>query len=864
MQFKDILSSIIRKTISFLVFFCLLRMDSIIAQSPPNPDAVSKNSKSDKKKKKERALDKKSNSDFTSEDQEDIKKQEKLIIDSLSALSPKSIKVESSESTAAAKGATDKEGGEHSKAPKKPLPPPPPPPLEITDKSITFTLPQLPGIAFVKIYDDYWLFFDAKYTLTLPKKRPMGVIELEDFTTKDNSIFRFRLASGYSPIINSARKSWTIEFNTTVRMSRTQKIVEFPKSIDDPVKILLPQFKAELIWTHPKSLVRFSIFTSQKQDGSFTPNSDYPQFKIIESYAGLGIQAKMDSIIAEKDAENINLKGVTALSRAEYSNTIDTISILADYRSLNGINNELKHLNQKPDTPEILFQKALLNTKLAVMNTAGVYINAIEEYQSKMIPVERAKIDLIKLVIATLTPKSENAPKDISFMNHSQASPEYLFWYQLYKRIPQDYSFALKTFLPDYSTPLKNRIVEIILSMPDQHDTLKELVSLGGVDDELRSRAKLKAAMMYPVDLQELESLSNNSPSREVQGMAAFEWVQEKMRLKDITPQEGINKLEPYLLGFGDKTFDAKFLLCDLYIQLKKYTGAIKFYKGMLVEFPEKLEDLQAKVKEAYLGFFNDLALKHSNKEELKDFNPDPLEVVAFYNDFQHLTPEGEEGTKIILEVIQALKALNLLKPAIELLNKTLEVIKDPLMRKKVIFELLLLNIDNRDADGFDKAISNLPSDLTESEQAYKQELQVTSYITRNEAKKALELIGDKEDVDSLKQKHKVYWVSKDYGKLMDVLPPLIEKADRNDKPEFIAHLAACNLLIPIPTYGNQEMRDRFGDLMKGSSFEDMFMALTTPNLNYQEGLKNFNDIEGLLKFVEKETKGDAKSFMKK
>lgn|GEM_PF-4349898 len=807
----------------------------------PKKKPTSQNKKQSKKKSA-------TQSDVFDPNSPEIEAQRKALVTALEAISGKHVRVEGNK----------KQKLDSRSAPAKPTPPPQPKSfITVEDKSFVVTLPQLPGIALLKVYDDYWLFFDEKHPLSLPLKRPIGVSEQEDCSTENNSVFRFRLSEHYLPIITADKKTWRIDFQTAARMSRTQKIVRFPKSLEDPVKILLPQFKSEIVWMHPKSLVTYSVFTSEKQDGSFTPNSHYPQFSIVESYAGLGIQQKSDSLVARKDHEDLLIYGIDTLALEETNEDIKNTSLFGDIRSTQDLNKELKKLEERPETPDILLQKAILNAKMGIINMTGIHLHALEKMPSTMSLREKAKIDLLKLAVATINPTSENKPETSSFLAHTEASAEFAFWYALYKRTPQDYSFALKTFLPYYPAPLKNHIVEIILQLPDQHQTLKELTSLPGIEENLLERAKLKSAMMPPASLKELDSLILNSKDREIQADATFEWVQEKKRLGELDTETGIKKLEPYVISFGAKEFEAKFLLCDLYLENKDYSKAIKIYKDLSIEYVQRHDDLQNKIKETFLNFFKDVSDKRSGKLTHPNFDPEPLEIVAFYNDFQHLTPENEQGIKIVEETIVALKKLNLIKPAIEILNKKLETVQDDAFRRKFIFELAALHLQNFDTNGFNHTLESFPQELSENEAVQKQKLIVESHLLNNDTKAALEFLGDKTDLNSLHLKQKVHWIAKNYQQLIDLLPGLIEKADKSEKPEYITHLAAANLLVERPIFTIDELRQKFGNDVKGSPFEGAFHALTTPNLNLQEGMKNFTDLDQLLTHIKEINKSD-------
>ncbi len=737
----------------------------------------------------------------------------------------------------------------------------PPSIIQANDVSLTIHSKKLPGIALIRILDAYWLFLDQKYPFTLPTNYPYGIFSMEDKSTEQNTIVKIILRRGFWPNIRAEKETWTLDFNISPRLSRTKKVMRWPDSIDKPIKILMPSYVGEIPWVHPEMKIPISIFTSRKQDGAFTPQQSYPQLTLMESYVGLAIQPISDSLVVRRDVEDLDVFDARGIALGnELLSSKENLSILADTRRPYKIEDELQSLKNKKRTPAIMMKIIELSLKLGFFSEAGAQFKALDALCTQGVWVDQAKVDLFRLVLLTLSPNDESASHPIDFTHHNFQSPEFHFWYNLYRKNPQNYEPLIKHIISHYPLFLKNEVVEILLSVPDEYENLRSLIGLQGIDRDLKDKARLKLALMEPIDIRELKDLVKYSKNREIQAKAQLQILYEEQKEKDFNPLKAIKILESYLFSFGDKEFEAKVFLAKLYVGQRDYTQAIRLLKDLSLEDKNRRAELNEHMRYAYLQFFEDVFQKEEvkqnnsknkkNSEGLENFNPQPLDIVAFYNDFNHLTPDGEKGKKILNTVIDALKKLSLYRPAIEILSRQFEKEKNGPDKTSLTFQIADLYKMLPSPEDVEKILNTLDdTTMSEADVLKKRYLLVESYLLQNQPGKALSLVENDKSLEGEISKERIYWHLKDFNKILELVPLLLQRVNDKEKRAFLAtRLAIANVLVQNPPYPFEDLRMRYINDVKNTMYEKDFLVATTPEIRVEDGLLYFPTLDPLLK----------------
>lgn len=766
------------------------------------------------------------------------------------------------------------EGGASREGDQKNLPPPPPPPLEMTEHGMRFHFDKRPGMALVRLHGEYWLFFKGKHTLPLTEKLPSSVESMEDQSTEKDTIFK--ICTKCWPVITSEIHDWHIDFLNNPQTSRSKKVVNWPSKRDDPVHILLPSYTGEVPWMHPITKINYAIFTSRKQMGSFAPQEDFPQFTSIESYAGLGILPKTDSLVLKKDNDAEALLMYDSRGTFPQPTSYEADFFFTKKQSSNTMTGEIQHLRSQKSSPNNLFQEIQLLAQLNLFHEAMDRVATLEKLCANKLNPQQNYLDFVNLLMEVLEPTKEGAeaqktsPSTLRapFTWHGGCHPEFSFWLNLYHRRPQNYEQALVTFLPKYPNYIKNRVISLLLELPDEPQNIEKLGKLLGVEPKIVEITKLKMALMPPVDTIALEEILKKSKNRSIQAEITFELAKAKKKNGTWKAKDIIKNMTPFLLAFGDNEFDAKFLLGDAHMEEGHLTEALRLFREISLASGQQNE-LFIKIKEAYHRFFQNIfeyQTKESLKKDEKDDStakkdktkeksatkPSPFEVIAFYNEFGRFTSEGEEGYRIIQSVVEHMEKLSLLTPAIEILAKYGESHNDSPYKNAMYFKLAELHRENGNADGVEKMLDVIQGDLAPENQERVLGLRMDACLIRKDFSKALQLIRGKEDIFSLRQKCRVLWPMKDYGELLKTLISLIDKEtnDKNARALDTAHLAAVNLLLSPHPFTFDDLRMRYGHLVKGTPFEKMFHVLSMPDQNIQNGLSQFDTIDDLINYA--------------
>ena len=729
-----------------------------------------------------------------------------------------------------------------------PEPPQPVTRIDVTDKGFLFKFPKRPGMSLVNIYGDFWLFFDEKFDFSKPTQFPMGLRDFQDYSTSSYSIYKIQVDNRYWPVISLQGHDWKIDFVTIPQTAKSKKIVNWPNRRDDPVKILIPSYTMDILWTHPVTKVDYIILTSRKYAGGFAPHEGFPQFDAVESYQGLGIIPKTDSLVVMKDGDGENVLIYDSFGIIPKPASKVKATIFVGNRSTLALTKEIEKLrSEKQQTPEMMLRQIHSFIKLGVFNEAGFRIKDLETVCQGKCNTMQAQLDLMKLMSVILSDDDENPLKKDTFTLHVGQGAEFFFWYNLYHKRPQNYEVALEHFIPKYPRHVRNRIVEILLSLPDENDNLEKLIKVNGLEERLVDRAKLKMALMPPISLVDLEALVKNSKIREIQGEALFELTKERRATGEWKAKDVIEKMVPFLFSYGAKEVEAKLFLANAYREVGDYNKAIRLLKEVLFEAGENKAEVDEKIKETYLAFFKMVTEGDSKK------NPKPMDIIAFFNDFGQMNPEGEEGRKIIMAVVDSFQALSLLRPAIEVLSKYREGEKDEPSQRQMALRLAELHVENRNPEGGQKMLEIFGEPKSEDEVKKVTTLRVDMAILEGNPAKGLPLLEGKEDTFHLGLKQKILWMIHDFKGSFQVLKALVEKleTDKETRAMYTAHLAAVNVLMSPHPMTFEDMRIRYGHLVKGTDQETIFNVLTTPDQATQQGMRGFDDLKTLLTYVE-------------
>lgn len=148
-----------------------------------------------------------------------------------------------------------------------------------------------------------------------------------------------------------------------------------------------------------------------------------------------------------------------------------------------------------------------------------------------------------------------------------------------------------------------------------------------------------------------------------IQARALLEKVRLEFDEGTITPDEGVEQLESLRYRWrGDRTeIEASRLLGELYARAGRYPEALNIMDGARQREPGSA--LSRRIQTDMDGLFRRLFLEDEANEM------DPLEAVALWYEYSDLTPQGEEGQRMVRRIAERLVSVDLLDPAADLLE---------------------------------------------------------------------------------------------------------------------------------------------------------------------------------------------------
>ncbi|MET1027033.1 MAG: hypothetical protein ABWY00_07685, partial [Dongiaceae bacterium] len=154
-----------------------------------------------------------------------------------------------------------------------------------------------------------------------------------------------------------------------------------------------------------------------------------------------------------------------------------------------------------------------------------------------------------------------------------------------------------------------------------------------------------------------------NSPVEDVRAQSQFAIVTEKLRAKQMTPQDAIQPLEAlrFLSRGGDFEFSLLRRLGEVYLQADQPRRGLLTLRQAVTNFADRPEskDVAQEMSDAFRHLYLDGAADRLT----------PLTAVALYDEFRELTPSGPDGDRMIANLADRLVKVDLLEGAANLLD---------------------------------------------------------------------------------------------------------------------------------------------------------------------------------------------------
>jgi tetratricopeptide (TPR) repeat protein len=247
-------------------------------------------------------------------------------------------------------------------------------------------------------------------------------------------------------------------------------------------------------------------------------------------------------------------------------------------------------------------------------------------------------------------------------------------------------------------------------------------------------------------------------------------WVRAALAAGRLTLQEAITRLETVSFAWRDHREDADYLdyLGDLYRQDNKPAEALRVWKVALSEGGESSGlGLMGKMSQLFAG-----VILHPEKYPAIQ----PIQRLMLYYEFQELTPIGELGDRLMIQVLHSFMEMDLLDRATEIAQHLIRNRLRGVEQQPIIEILAQLYVKQ---GMYEQAIGLLTDPpvvpLSPENVSQRRDWLLQAYVGAKQFDRALAMIGDRMDKQSRRQRVDIYWYQKNWSSLEKDLSSVVD-----------------------------------------------------------------------------------------
>jgi hypothetical protein len=281
------------------------------------------------------------------------------------------------------------------------------------------------------------------------------------------------------------------------------------------------------------------------------------------------------------------------------------------------------------------------------------------------------------------------------------------------------------------------------------------------------------------------------------------------------------------LLWRGDALeADMQTLLAQLYFRNGDYREGFETVKAAVANYPESpsVNGLRDQAQSMFADLFlNGVADSIG-----------PVEALAIYYDFRHLTPPGVRGDEMIRNLARRLVRVDLLTQAADLLQYQLDNRLRGVARTQIAADLAVIYLADRKPQDALRVLNEtqLPG-LPDSLQRQRRLLEARAMIDGGRDQLALDLISNMDGKDVELMRIDAHWKAQRYsqaGEMIETIysaEPKARPLDRTARMSLIK--AAVGYVLAGDSFGLSRLRAKFGERMVASPEWPMFDFVTGP-----------------------------------
>jgi predicted negative regulator of RcsB-dependent stress response len=244
-----------------------------------------------------------------------------------------------------------------------------------------------------------------------------------------------------------------------------------------------------------------------------------------------------------------------------------------------------------------------------------------------------------------------------------------------------------------------------------------------------------------------------------------------------ISADDAIDELERLRFAWRGDRFEFALLqrLGDLYIQKGSYRQGLRLLRRAAANTsnPELSMAVAARMSAVFTGLF------YKSRSDLP-----PLLALTLFEEFKELTPPGEEGDAVILNLAERLVEIDLLDRAAGVLETQVEFRLKGQARARVAARLARIHLLGQKPVQALAALDvsktpDLPVELT----LERQRLRAQALLDLEREEEALVALGAADDPDSLRLRARILWREKNWSATVMVLERLVPRTPPELRP---------------------------------------------------------------------------------
>ncbi len=325
---------------------------------------------------------------------------------------------------------------------------------------------------------------------------------------------------------------------------------------------------------------------------------------------------------------------------------------------------------------------------------------------------------------------------------------------------------------------------------------------------------------------------------RQSAARATLALVQNNLLLKTMPAEAAIARLERLRFAWRNSDFELDLLdtLASLYVQSHKYREALSAYRQATQYFPnsDRVQAMAVKMD----GLFHQLFLNN-----LASDLP-PVAALALYNDFQMLTPLGDDGDRMIRQIANRLVDVKLYGRAAGLLQHQVKYRLEGTAQAGVATRLAMINVlDHHPEKAIDALRATRQQALPDDVRAERNLIEARALTDLDKGDEAAILIEHDHSYTADTIRSDIAWHNKGWKTVVSLSQKLLSGAKTGDAEKHIMRMAFAYTMLG-DTAGASQLRTRYSASVAATRYSSAFQLLTSGNVI---GMAEINSISAAL-----------------